>query len=142
MVSKEGEETTLARDSFEELRYIFDWSIANRNYRPGDIILIGGWAVHSFNSWKYSLDIDLIATGRFKDQLRRHLYTTRNYIKEKDSAGNTLYLKSLDSGKIYLDFLPKKDRFHGTGKLLNLMEIEYETVPKIFPISMSLSFRP
>ena len=138
MVNEEGEETTLARDSFEELRYIFDWSIANRNYRPGDIILIGGWAVHSFNPWKYSLDIDLIATGRFKDQLKRHLYSTRDYSRERDSAGNTLYLKSLNSGEIYLDFLPKKDQFHGTGKLLNLMEIEYETVPK----NISYSFEP
>ncbi len=138
MVNEEGEESTLARDSFNELRYIFDWSIANRNYRPGDIILIGGWAVHSFNPWKYSLDIDLIATGRFKDSLKRHLYSTRDYSRERDSAGNTLYLKRLDSGDIYLDFLPKKDQFHGTGKLLNLMEIEYQNVPK----NISYSFEP
>ena len=84
MVNEEGGETILARDSFNELRYIFDWSIANRNYMPGDIILIGGWAVHSFNPWKYSLDIDLIATGRFKDPLKKHLYSTRDYRKEKD----------------------------------------------------------
>ena len=138
MVDEEGTEATLARDSFQELRYIFDWSIANRNYRTGDIILIGGWAVHSFNPWKYSLDIDLIATGRFKDQLKRHLYSTRDYNRERDSAGNTLYLKRLDSGDIYLDFLPKKDKFHGTSKLLNLMEIEYETVSK----NISYSFEP
>lgn len=138
MVSKGGGETTLARNSFEELRCIFDWSIANRNYRPGDIILIGGWAVHSFNPWKYSLDIDFIVTGRFKYALKRHLYSTRDYCKERDSTGNTQYLKSLDSGEIYIDFLPKKDQFHGTPKLLNLMEIKYETVPK----NISYSFEP
>jgi hypothetical protein len=138
LVNEEGTQTTLARDSFEELRYIFDWSAANRNYVSGDIILIGGWAVHSFNPWKYSLDIDLIATGRFKDLLKRHLYSTRAYIRERDSAGNTLYLKRLDSGDIYLDFLPKKDQFHGTGKLLNLMEIQYQTVSK----NISYSFGP
>ena len=138
MVNEEGVETTLARGSFEELRYIFDWSISNRNYRQGDIILIGGWAVHSFNPWKYSLDIDLIATDRFKDTLKRHLYSDRLYSRERDSAGNTLFLKSSDSGEIYLDFLPKKDQFHGTGKLLNLMEIEYKTVPK----NISYSFEP
>ena len=138
MVNEEGGETTLARVSFEELRYIFDWSIANRNYRQGDIVLIGGWAVHSFNPWKYSLDIDLIVTGRFKDTLKRHLYSDRHYRRERDSAGNTLYLKSLDSGEIYLDFLPKKDQFHGTSNLLNLMEIEYETAPR----KISYSFEP
>ncbi len=141
MVNEEGGETILARDSFNELRYIFDWSIANRNYRPGDIILIGGWAVHSFNPWKYSLDIDLIATGRFKDPLKKHLYSTRDYRKEKDSAGNTLYLKRLDSGDIYLDFLPKRDQFHGTEKLLNLMEMEYETVPKNISYSFESEFQ-
>ncbi len=141
MVNEEGGETILARDSFNELRYIFDWSIANRNYRPGDIILIGGWAVHSFIPWKYSLDIDLIATGRFKDPLKKHLYSTRDYRKEKDSAGNTLYLKRLDSGDIYLDFLPKRDQFHGTGKLLNLMEMEYETVPKNISYSYESEFQ-
>ncbi len=49
MANEESGETTLARDSFEELRYIFGWSLSNRNYRTGDIILIGGWAVHTFN---------------------------------------------------------------------------------------------
>lgn len=138
MVNKKRGEVTLARYSFEELRYIFDWSKANRNYKPGHIILIGGWAVHSFNPWKYSLDIDFIATGRFKDALKRHLYSTRDYSKERDSAGNTLYLKSSDSGDIYLDFLPKKDKFHGTGEILNLIETEYEVIPK----NISYSFEP
>ena len=138
MVNEESRDTTLARDSFEELRHIFSWSIAHRTHRPGDIILIGGWAVHSFNPWKYSLDIDLIATGRFKDRLKEHLYSTRNYSKEKDPAGNNLYLKSLESGDIYLDFLPKTDQFHGTDKLLNLSEIKYETVPK----NISYAFEP
>ncbi len=128
----------LARDSFEELRYIFNWSISNKNYVEGDIILIGGWAVHSFNPWKYSLDIDLIATGRFKDSLKEHLYSTHNYSRERNPEGNTLYLKSVDSGDIYLDFLPKKDHFHGTDKSLNLMELKYETVTK----NISYSFEP
>jgi hypothetical protein len=141
VVNEGGGETTLARNSFNELMYIFNWSIANKNYRPGDIILIGGWAVHSYNPWKYSLDIDLIATGRFKDTLKRHLYSTRDYSRERDSTGNTLYLKRLDSGNIYLDFLPKKDQFHGTGKLLNLMEIEYETVLKNISYSFEHEFQ-
>ena len=141
MVNEKGGGTTLARDSFEELRYIFDWSIANRNSRPGDIILIGGWAVHSYNPWKYSLDIDLIAIGRFRDQLRGHLYSTRDYHRERNSAGNTLYFKSLDSGEIYLDFLPKRDQFHGTGKSLNLMEIKYKTVPKNISYSFGSEFQ-
>jgi hypothetical protein len=138
LVNEEDIETTLARDSFEELRYIFNWSISNKNYRPDDIVLIGGWAVHSFNPWKYSLDIDIISTDRFTDSLKKHLYSTRGYRKEKDSRGNNLYFKSLASGDIFLDFLPKKDQFHGTSQTLNLLEIEYGTVSK----TISYSFEP
>ena len=61
--------------------------------------------------------------------------------ERKGSAGNTLYLKRLDSGDIYLDFLPKRDQFHGTGKLLNLMEMEYETVPKNISYSFESEFQ-
>ncbi|MCW6169323.1 MAG: hypothetical protein LVQ96_04385 [Thermoplasmatales archaeon] len=91
MVDEENKTNTLARDSFIELRYIFNWSITNKNYRPGDTVLVGGWAVHSFNPWKYSLDIDLLATDRFKGSLKNHLYTMRGYSTEKVP----LYLKVL-----------------------------------------------
>jgi hypothetical protein len=141
LVNKESNKSTLAKDSFDELRYIFDWSVANRDYTPSDVILIGGWAVHSFNPWKYSLDIDLIATGRFKRLLTKHLYSTRAYSKERDSAGNTLFLKRLESGDIYLDFLPKKDQFHGTGKLLDLTKIQYQTVSKKISYSSEPEFQ-
>lgn len=83
----------------------------------------------------------MIATDRFKDSLKRHLYSTRDYSRERDSAGNTLYLKSLDSGEIYLDFLPKKDQFHGTGKILNLLGIDYETVAKNISYSFESGFQ-
>ena len=141
MADEISSETNLARDSFEELRHIFSWSIRNSGYRTGDLILIGGWAVHSFNPWKYSLDIDLITSNRFKDSLKGHLYSTRHYSKEKDSIGNTVFLKSLDSGQIYLDFLPKKDRLHGTDKILNLKEMEYETVTNNISYSFESSFQ-
>ena len=141
MVNEVDGNTNLAYDSFEELRYIFEWSRNNRDYRQGDMVLIGGWAVHSFNPWKYSLDIDLIATGRFKDLLQRHLYWSRHYSRERNMDGSTIFLKSLDSGDIYLDFLPKIDLFHGTNKSLNLMEIGYETVPKYISYSFKSRFQ-
>ena len=141
MVNEEGGETTLAKDSFEELRYIFNWSIGNKDCRTGDIVLIGGWAVHSFNPWKYSLDIDLIATDRFKDLLKNHLYEARDYSRERNSSGNTLFLKRLNSGDIYLDFLPRNDKFHGEDKLLNLREIPYETIPKYISYSFEPEFK-
>lgn len=141
VVNEEGKESTLARNSFEELRYIFSWSISSKYYRPGDIILIGGWAVHSFIPWKYLLDIDLIASDRFKRSLQSHLYSTQGYSKERNDAGNTLFLKILDSGNIYLDFLPRKDQFHGTGKTLNLLKIDYKTISRNISYSFGVGFQ-
>lgn len=138
MVIEKGRGGNLAEDSFKELKHIFDWSINNEDYKSGDVVLIGGWAVHSFNPWKYSLDIDLIATGRFKDKLKEHLHSTRNYGKEKDSTGNTIYLKKLDYGDIYIDFLPKEDSFHGKNQFLDLRKIKYGTVFR----NISYSFEP
>ena len=138
MANEKNEETNLAQDSFEELRYIFKWSLTNRDYRAGDLCLVGGWAVHSFNPWKYSLDIDFLATGRFKDLLKKELYVHRGFKKERDTTGNNIFLKPLDSGDIYLDFVPKRDKFHGTEKTLNLMEFKYE----ITSHNISYSFGP
>jgi hypothetical protein len=42
LANEKSSETNLASDSFEELRYIFNWSLRNSGYRTGDIILIGG----------------------------------------------------------------------------------------------------
>jgi hypothetical protein len=118
----------LAKDSLAELQYIFSWSNSRSKFNASNIILVGGWAVHAFNPWKYSLDIDLIISSRFKKTLINELYLNREFIREKDSSGNNLFLKKYDSGDIYLDFLPKKDLFHGTNHMLNLLEFTYEPV--------------
>ncbi len=141
MVSEENGESTLAKDSFEELRYIFNWRPSGEYYRSGDIILIGGWAVHSFNPWKYSLDMDFIASNHFKNSLQRHLYSARGYSKERNEAGNTLFLKKLPSGNIYLDFLPNKDQFHGRMNTLDLSKIDYKTTTKNISYSFGAEFQ-
>ena len=129
MAEKKDDELNLAKYSFEDLQYIFGGSTESNSYRSGDLILIGGWAVHSFYPWKYSLDIDFIATNRFKDSLKRHLYSSRGYSKkEKDSYGNTITSKATPAGNVYLDFLPKRDLFHGTNQLLDLRLIDYGTM--------------
>ncbi|MHB8397273.1 MAG: hypothetical protein ACYDAZ_08855 [Thermoplasmataceae archaeon] len=142
MAEKKDDGLNLARYSFEDLRYIFKWSTENNSYRSGDLILIGGWAVHSFYPWKYSLDIDFIATNRFKDLLKRHLYSFRGYNKkEKDSYGNTIPSKATSAGNIYLDFLPKRDLFHGTNKILDLKLIDYQTITQSISYASDSGFQ-
>ena len=141
MEEKKDDELNLARYSFEDLRYIFSWSAKNNNYKPGDLILIGGWAVHSFYPWKYSLDMDFMATNRFKDLLKNHLYSSRSYTKERDSYGTTILLKDTPSGNIYLDFLPKRDLFHGTNQLLDLKLMDYRTMDQSISYASDRSFQ-
>ena len=130
MAKSEGADETLAGYSYEELGYIFSWSAKNEEFRQGDLVLIGGWAVHSYNPWKYSLDIDFLSTNRFKDLLKEHLYTTMGYEKEKDSFGNTVLLKNAPPGEIYLDFLPKQDMFHNTQVYLDIGKLSYQTTSR------------
>ncbi|MGP6207716.1 hypothetical protein ACNF42_06805 [Cuniculiplasma sp. SKW3] len=73
--------------------------------------------------------------------MTRHLYSTRGYGKERDFSGNTLFLKRLESGEIYLDFLPKEGKFHGTDKLLDLTKIQYQTVFKNISYSSEPEFQ-
>ncbi|MHB1663015.1 MAG: hypothetical protein ACYCSG_04190, partial [Thermoplasmataceae archaeon] len=80
-------------------------------------------------------------TARFGKSLKNHLYSSRDYSREKNSAGNTLFLKSLHSGDIYLDFLPKQDRFHGNSKIFNLKELEYETETRDISYSFESRFQ-
>jgi hypothetical protein len=141
LAEKKDDDLNLARGSFAELRYIFNWSTVNNSYKPGDLILIGGWAVHSFYPWKYSLDIDFIATNRFKDLLKSHLYSTRDYSKERDPHGNTILLRHTRAGNIYLDFLPKRDSFHGMNQLLDLGQIEYQTIAQSISYASNTAFQ-
>ena len=126
MESKGNRSTNLALDSIEELRYIFKWSLGNIKYKQGDLVLVWGWAVHSYIPWKYSLDMDIIAKSRFKTALQSHLHQQRNYSKEKVPEGNTIFLKRSNSGDIYIDFLPKRDRFHGKNEMLDLTRLNFK----------------
>ncbi len=141
LVNDMNKKLGLPFDSFEELKHIFNWSFALENYKQEDLVLIGGWAVHSFNPWKFSLDIDFLATNRFKDVLKNYLYSNRNYTKERDPSGNNIFLKVLDSGKIYIDFISKRDRFHGTDKTLDLTKLKYRTIVQNISYSSTSEFQ-
>jgi len=42
-------------------------------------VLIGGWAVHAYDPWYGSIDIDLITNSRTKQSLKQHLVSTRGF---------------------------------------------------------------
>ncbi len=55
--------------SLEELRYISDLVIRYEDRASPRTVLIGGWAVHSYNAWYGSIDIDLITDAEGKKRI-------------------------------------------------------------------------
>ncbi len=57
----------IARESLDELKRIFSWVRDRESSLANPItILVGGWAVHSYNDYWGSIDIDLITNNRTK----------------------------------------------------------------------------
>ena len=50
-------------------------------------------------------------------------------------------MKSTPAGNIYLDFLPKKDLFHGKNELLDLKLIDYQTITQSISYVSGNSFQ-
>jgi hypothetical protein len=95
--------------SLSELKAIANW--LERMETSGIIkpltVLIGGWAVYSYNPWYGSIDIDLVSNSDIKKRLMWHLIEKRQYISDHTVPPTTVY-KEVTIGetkqKIRLDF--------------------------------------
>lgn len=105
----------LTRESLIELKAIIEW-LYKRGEDPDNpiTILIGGWAVYSYNKYLGSIDIDLITNSDTRHSLMYYLRSNRGYIPEK-FQGKTSVSKLTDYGKIIIDFGTKEipDKFEG-----------------------------
>lgn len=95
--------------SLSELKAIADW--LERMETSGIIkpltVLIGGWAVYSYNPWYGSIDIDLITNSEIKNKMMWHLIEKRQYISDHSVPPTTVYKEVTigeDKQKIRLDF--------------------------------------
>ena len=81
MAEKYGDADLMAL-SLKELRYILEW-LTDRSKGSGSsrYVLIGGWAVYSYNPWSRSIDIDLVMNQRTKRGLVHHLRVDRGYVR-------------------------------------------------------------
>ena len=64
-------------------------------------ILIGGWAVHAYNPWFGSLDIDLITNSKTKTSLGHFLKTQHEFETYEILPGEKTVAKTLPDGKKY-----------------------------------------
>lgn len=72
-----------------------------------NIVLIGGWAVDTYNPYFGSVDIDLVAEDQAREALIRYLTTREGYRPRIQYPFSTVE-KVTPHGEIILDFLPPR----------------------------------
>ncbi len=61
-----------AIESIQAIERIAAWVAANPQWE-GDLVLVGGWAVHSWAPYYFSIDIDLVVKKKARDKLKREI---------------------------------------------------------------------
>ncbi len=78
-------------------------------------VLIGGWAVDSYNSWFGSIDIDLVTNSRTRKGIMHYLREKRGFEPYRLPGLSTSVQKLTEAGPIIIDFatLQKPYPFEG-----------------------------
>lgn len=121
----------IARESLDELKAIFSWI----NDREGDgerpiTVLVGGWAVYSYNSYWGSVDIDIITNSKTKRSLKKYLLDRRDFHPDKETTNSVF--KVTPAGDVIIDIANRgKDKFEGRSSILTLDVIDGNTEKRI-----------
>ena len=92
--------------SFEELDRVFSFFRAGQKTGSPAAILVGGWAVYSYNAYFKSVDIDLLVDRAGETGLVRHLVRHHGYaFRRLDDDGPRKLLKHFEQGVVVVDFL-------------------------------------
>jgi hypothetical protein len=114
------EQASVIEASLDELCYITEFMGSRENEGGAPfLVLIGGWAVHSFNPWYGSIDIDLIVTARARRSLTQELVDRRGFERvRRDDDTKTIKKFTPDRKEIIIDFAvrDKIDPFEGIDK--------------------------
>ena len=107
---------TIMDSSREELIEIFRWAYDRESDGNSPItVLIGGWAVYSYNQWYGSVDIDIVTNNQTRPDLMWYLRNERGFVFQRDDMVPTTVAKNVPEGKIIIDFGSREDicRFEG-----------------------------
>jgi hypothetical protein len=123
-----------------ELQAIAEYIQAKEDVASPTTVLIGGWAVHAYNPWYGSIDIDLITNSRTKQSMKEHLISTRGFIHYRTSDDSKRVEKITTDGKpIIIDFGTRErpDPFEGRSCAIHYDILDSRTESK--PIGGGLS---
>lgn len=118
----------IARRSLDELKAIFSWLNARESHLEAPTtILVGGWAVHSYNDYWGTIDIDIITNNKTKKSLKEYLLDHRDYHPDPETA-NSVYKETIH-GRVIIDIANRgDDRFEGDQGKLDLSIVDGNTV--------------
>lgn len=120
--------------SLNELKIIQRWTeeIGKNSEKPV-VVLIGGWAVDSYNSWYGSIDIDLVTKSDVRSELKYYLRTEHGYLESINELQMPSGIeKNTDEGAIIIDFIPKgrDNPFEGDTNPFNFSIIDDHVIQK------------
>jgi len=95
--------------SLEELRYISRLVVEHEDHERPRTVLIGGWAVHSYNAWYGSIDIDLITDSRGKKRLVDRLVGDRGFVHRRGIDDTRSIIKEVSPGRTVILDLGRRD---------------------------------
>ncbi len=110
---------TVLDASRDELIEIFRWVQARGEDEQYPLtVLIGGWAVYSYNPWYGSVDIDLITNSRARQHLMKYLRDERGFVHKRHPMIPNTVVKHIPEGEILIDFGSREDvcRFEGRAE--------------------------
>lgn len=97
-------------------------------------ILVGGWAVDSYNPWYGSVDIDIIANHDTRHALQQYLVDERGFVRERAVEDYKRVVKWVERDRIIIDFGSRErpDRFEGTSSELDHSFLDDRCVKRYF----------
>ncbi|HNY34065.1 MAG TPA: hypothetical protein PKK68_05350 [Methanothrix soehngenii] len=109
---------TAINSSLRELTEIFRWVYDREGYGNSPItVLIGGWAVYSYNQWYGSVDIDIVTNNKTRQDLMWYLRNDRGFVPQRDAMAPTTVVKDVPEGKILIDFGSREDIYRFEGRI-------------------------
>ena len=110
-------EQEIVKQSLEELKYILQRvRVREGNDENPVTVLIGGWAVDSYNSYFGSADIDLVTNNATKQNLIWHLVNNRVYEHYRLFGIHTVAKTTHEGKKIIIDFYNRAKNYHFEGR--------------------------
>lgn len=95
--------------SLEELKFISRLVAEHEDHDRPRTVLIGGWAVHSYNAWYGSIDIDLITDSKGKKRIVDRLVGERGFVHRRGLDDTRSIIKEVSPGRTVILDLGRRD---------------------------------